>query len=103
MEGKVKFFNVGKGFGFIQGDDGDDYFVHVSALQKGVFLRENDRVSFDSAQGDRGLKAENVKLVTGEKAPAEEESTEESAEESTEEPAEEPAEEKSADDKEKEE
>ena len=63
MEGTVKFFNKKKGFGFINGDDGSDYFVHFTALPRGAFLRENDRVSFDGAQGDRGLKAENVKLL----------------------------------------
>src|SRR3989338_6675983 len=63
MEGSVKFFNRKKGFGFIHGEDGQDYFVHFSALPRGVFLRYNDKVSFESAQGERGLKAENVQLV----------------------------------------
>lgn len=63
MEGIVKFFNRKKGFGFISGDDGKDYFVHFTALPKGVFLRDNDKVSFDGVEGDRGLKAENVQLL----------------------------------------
>ncbi len=63
MEGTVKFFNRKKGFGFISGDDGKDYFVHFSALPQGVFLRENDRVSFKGAEGERGLKAESVQLL----------------------------------------
>ncbi|MEK6950439.1 MAG: cold shock domain-containing protein [Nanoarchaeota archaeon] len=63
MEGTVKFFNQKKGFGFINGDDGSDYFVHFTALPSGLFLRENDRVAFDGQQGDRGLKAENVRLL----------------------------------------
>ncbi len=63
MEGTVKFFNKNKGFGFINGDDGSDYFVHFTALPPGLFLRENDRVAFDGQQGDRGLKAQNVKLL----------------------------------------
>ncbi len=63
MEGTVKFFNRKKGFGFVNGDDGKDYFVHVSALPQGLFLRDNDRVSFDGVEGDRGLKAENIKLL----------------------------------------
>ena len=63
MEGTVKFFNRKKGFGFISGDDGKDYFVHFTALPKGVFLRDNDKVSFTGAEGDRGLKAENVQLL----------------------------------------
>ncbi|HLC52827.1 MAG TPA: cold shock domain-containing protein [Candidatus Nanoarchaeia archaeon] len=63
MEGTVKFFNRQKGFGFISGDDGKDYFVHFTALPQGVTLRDNDRVSFEPAEGDRGLKAESVKLL----------------------------------------
>ena len=63
MEGTVKFFNRKKGFGFVHGDDEKDYFVHFTALPRGTFLRDNDRVSFDGAEGDRGLKAENVKLL----------------------------------------
>ncbi len=63
MEGTVKFFNRSKGFGFINGDDGKDYFVHVSALPQGVFLRDNDRVSFNPSEGDRGLKAQDVQLL----------------------------------------
>ena len=61
MKGKVKFFNEGKGFGFIAADDGKEYFVHVSALEEGVSLREDDAVTFDVEQGDRGPKAVNVK------------------------------------------
>jgi len=60
MEGKVKFFNTMKGFGFISGDDGKEYFVHQSGLQEGVRLRENDSVTFDVEEGDRGPKAVNV-------------------------------------------
>ena len=63
MEGTVKFFNRKKGFGFVQGDDGNDYFVHSTALAQGVFLRDNDRVSFEPGQGDRGPKADNVQLL----------------------------------------
>jgi len=63
MKGKVKFFNASKGFGFIAGEDGQDYFVHQSGLNAGVTLRENDSVEFEGAQGDRGLKAQNVRLA----------------------------------------
>jgi len=63
MEGTVKFFNRKKGFGFVSGDDGKDYFVHFTGLAQGTFLRDNDRVSFNPAEGDRGLKAENVTLL----------------------------------------
>src|SRR3989344_6885509 len=63
MEGIVKFFNRKKGFGFIHGDDEKDYFVHFTALPRNVFLRDNDRVSFEAVEGDRGLKADKVQLL----------------------------------------
>lgn len=63
MKGTVKFFNQMKGFGFIAGEDGKEYFVHKSALEEGVNLRENDAVEFDLEQGDKGPKAVNVKLI----------------------------------------
>ncbi|HLD00676.1 MAG TPA: cold shock domain-containing protein [Candidatus Nanoarchaeia archaeon] len=63
MEGKVKFYNRKKGFGFVTGDDGNDYFVHFTALPQGTFLRDGDKVSFETAESDRGLKAQNVQLL----------------------------------------
>jgi len=60
-EGAVKFFNRNKGFGFINGDDGKDYYVHESGIVDGVSIDEGDRVTFDVTEGDRGPKAENVK------------------------------------------
>lgn len=60
MKGKVKFFNTGKGFGFIAGEDGKEYFVHTSGLKEGTTLNDNDDVTFDVEQGDRGPKAVNV-------------------------------------------
>ncbi len=61
MKGNVKFFNNNKAFGFITGEDGKDYFVHVSGLEEGVVLRDNDEVEFEVEEGERGLKAVNVK------------------------------------------
>jgi cold shock protein len=61
MNGKVKFFNESKGFGFIAGEDGKEYFMHLSSIAPGTKLAENDAVTFDIAQGDRGPKAANVK------------------------------------------
>jgi len=62
QEGKVKFFNETKGFGFITPNDGGkDVFVHTSGLKDRI--RENDDVSFEVAQGQKGLNAVNVKLI----------------------------------------
>ncbi|MBT3416770.1 cold shock domain-containing protein [Candidatus Woesearchaeota archaeon] len=60
MKGTVKFFNEQKGFGFISGEDGNEYFVHISGLADNVRLQENDPVTFDVEDGDRGPKAVNV-------------------------------------------
>ena len=61
MKGTVKFFNDQKAFGFITSEEGSDVFVHQSALDEGVVLQENDAVTFEVEQGDRGPKAVNVK------------------------------------------
>ena len=63
MEGTVKWFNRQKGYGFIAGDDGNEYFVHHSSLAEGTFIRDNDKVSFDPDKGDRGPVAKNVTLL----------------------------------------
>ena len=63
MEGTVKFFNTMKRFGFISGEDGKEYFVHESGLNEGVTINENDKVTFDVEEGDRGPKAVNVSLA----------------------------------------
>ena len=61
-EGIVKWFNDGKGFGFIEQEEGDDVFVHHSAINASGFksLSEGDRVTFDIEQGEKGLAAANV-------------------------------------------
>ena len=61
MKGTVKFFNEGKGFGFIAAEDGKEIFVHQSSLPEGTTLQENDAVEFEVEEGDRGPKAVNVK------------------------------------------
>ncbi len=62
MQGKVKWFNQKKGFGFIQREDGDDVFVHYSAISGDGFktLDEGDTVEFDIVDSDKGLQAANV-------------------------------------------
>lgn len=64
-EGRVKWFNEKKGFGFIEKDDGEDIFVHFSAIQDTGFktLTEGQRVSFDVEKGKKGLAAVNVKTL----------------------------------------
>ncbi|MCK5781001.1 MAG: cold shock domain-containing protein [Flavobacteriales bacterium] len=61
-EGKVKFFNDSKGFGFVvDSADNQEYFVHISGLVDEV--REGDDVTFDLKEGRKGLNAIDVKLV----------------------------------------
>ena len=64
MIGTVKWFNPGKGFGFIEREDGEDVFVHFSAIQAEGYksLEEGQRVEFDVEKGERGLQAANVRL-----------------------------------------
>jgi len=64
--GSVKWFNDAKGFGFITPDaGGKDLFAHVSAIQGDGYksLRENQKVSFDVANGPKGLQATNIKQL----------------------------------------
>ncbi len=62
MTGTVKWFNADKGFGFIEREDGDDVFVHFSAIQAEGFktLNEGQTVEFEIVEGDRGPQAANV-------------------------------------------
>ncbi len=64
-EGKVKWFNESKGFGFIENAEGGDVFVHFSSIQGEGFktLSEGQRVSFDIAQGKKGQEATNVRAI----------------------------------------
>ncbi|KGE20419.1 MULTISPECIES: cold shock domain-containing protein [Paenibacillus] len=62
MEGKVKWFNAEKGYGFIETSEGGDVFVHFSAIQTDGFktLDEGQSVEFDIVEGARGPQAANV-------------------------------------------
>lgn len=63
--GTVKWFNAQKGYGFITDDDGADIFVHYSGINSDGFktLEEGQRVSFDTADGNKGVQAVNVTLI----------------------------------------
>ncbi len=62
MQGKVKWFNAEKGFGFIESNEGRDVFVHFSAIQSEGFktLEEGQSVEFEVVEGNRGPQAANV-------------------------------------------
>jgi len=62
LQGNVKWFNAEKGFGFIEVEGQDDVFVHFSAIQGEGFktLEENETVSFEVVEGNRGPQAANV-------------------------------------------
>ena len=65
-QGTVKWFNGGKGFGFIERAEGDDVFVHFSAIASEGFrtLDEGQRVEYQEGRGPKGPCAENVKVVS---------------------------------------
>ena len=66
MTGTVKWFNSEKGYGFITSDEGNDIFVHYSAINQEGFktLNEGDKVEFEVVEGDRGPQASNVEKIS---------------------------------------
>ena len=58
--GRIKMWDISKGYGFIEDDDGWDYFLNISHIRSGQIIREGDRVKFDVFEGQRGPSAENV-------------------------------------------
>ena len=65
LKGTVKWFNEEKGFGFIQGEDGSDYFAHFSQINKEGFktLKEGEEVTFDVTEGAKGPQASNIEVL----------------------------------------
>lgn len=63
MEGIVDWFNAKKRFGFVTGENGEKYFLHLSAIPKGTFVREGDKVSFEAVETDKGKQAQNIQLL----------------------------------------
>ena len=64
-QGKIKKLVADKGFGFIEGDQGEDMFFHLSALEDATFedLSEGQTVEFEIGQGPKGARAENVRVI----------------------------------------
>jgi CspA family cold shock protein len=63
MKGKIKWYNNMKGYGFIEGEDGKDVFVHRTAIPMGIGLDEGDQVEYEIEETERGKNATNVKKL----------------------------------------
>ena len=63
MKGKIKWYNLRRGYGFIEGEDGKDVFIHRTALPGDTNLYEEDQVEYEIENSERGPKAINVKKV----------------------------------------
>lgn len=66
VQGTVKWFNAKKGFGFIEQEEGEDVFVHYSAIETPGFktLEEGEKVTFEVEKNDKGLSAKNVQKAS---------------------------------------
>ena len=63
MNGKIKWYNARKGYGFIESEDGKDIFLHRSSIPEGVFLKEGDNIEYELEDTERGPKAINIKKL----------------------------------------
>jgi CspA family cold shock protein len=63
MNGKIKWYNARKGYGFIESEDGKDIFLHRSSIPAGVFLKEGDDIEYELEDTERGPKAINIKKL----------------------------------------
>jgi len=63
IKGICKWYNERKGFGFITGEDGNDYFFHYTQMPEDTVLQEADKVEFETMETDKGIQAQNIKLV----------------------------------------
>ena len=63
MKGTIKWYNARKGYGFINGEDGKDVFVHRSAVPTGIFLDEGDKVEYEIEDAEKGPQATSIKKL----------------------------------------
>ena len=63
MKGKIKWYNSRRGYGFIEGEDKKDIFVHRDSIPDGTVLNEGDQVEYETEDSDKGPKATNVKKL----------------------------------------
>jgi len=63
MKGKIKWYNARKGYGFIEGEDEKDVFVHRSSIPAGTFLNEGDQVEYEIEDSERGPQAVKIKKL----------------------------------------
>jgi len=63
MKGKVKWFNDRKGYGFIEGEDNKDIFVHRNSIPEGTYIDEGDQVEYEVESSEKGPSAINIKKI----------------------------------------